>query len=164
MPPVGSRERTVPHSPAMQSHILRETLSIHRDRSIMGTTLERISQLSRDMNDNDEYILWIAEQYYSVINVIETSFITVNIITSAVNCHGADSSICFPKMKGKFADFLFYTTRVHDKVCLQCANGVKPLFCKIIHDVPTGRDGTIQNTENVLSSCKEVWNHIYCFL
>jgi RNA-directed DNA polymerase len=51
MPPEGSRKRTVPHSPAMQSHILRETLSIHRDRNIMGTTLERISQLSRENPD-----------------------------------------------------------------------------------------------------------------
>lgn len=51
MPPEGSRKRTVPHSPAMQSHILRETLSIHGDRNIMGTTLERISQLSRENPD-----------------------------------------------------------------------------------------------------------------
>lgn len=52
MPPEGSRERVVPHNLAMQSHIRRETLSIPRDRSkkkkIMGTKLERISQLSTE--------------------------------------------------------------------------------------------------------------------
>ena len=49
MPPEGSREKVVPHNLAMQSHIERETLSIPRDRSkIMGTKLERISQLSTE--------------------------------------------------------------------------------------------------------------------
>ena len=52
MPPEGSRKEVVPHNPAMQSHIKRETLSIPRDRSkekkIMGTKLERISQLSTE--------------------------------------------------------------------------------------------------------------------
>jgi len=49
MTPEGSRKKVVPHNLAMQSHIERETLSIPRDRSkIMGTKLERISQLSTE--------------------------------------------------------------------------------------------------------------------
>lgn len=48
MPPEGSRERTVPRSPAMQSNIKEETLAIHRGGKIMGTKLARISQLSQE--------------------------------------------------------------------------------------------------------------------
>ena len=48
MPLEGSRERTAPHSPAMQSNIAEETLSILRDGVIMDTRLARISQLSSE--------------------------------------------------------------------------------------------------------------------
>lgn len=51
MPLEGSGERGSPHPPAMQNHIEKETLSIPRDRSIMETKLERISQLSRENPD-----------------------------------------------------------------------------------------------------------------
>jgi hypothetical protein len=46
-----SREGCIPHSPAMQSNIFEETLSIRRGGIIMATTLERISQLSTERPD-----------------------------------------------------------------------------------------------------------------
>lgn len=48
MPLEGRRERVIPLSPAMQSYIFEETLSIHRGGTIMLTKLERISQLSKE--------------------------------------------------------------------------------------------------------------------
>lgn len=48
MPLEGRRERAIPQSPAMQSYIFEETLSIHRGGTIMLTKLERISQLSKE--------------------------------------------------------------------------------------------------------------------
>nr|WP_330379523.1 group II intron reverse transcriptase/maturase [Butyrivibrio sp. AE2032] len=48
MPLEGRRERAIPLSPAMQSYIFEETLSIHRGGTIMLTKLERISQLSKE--------------------------------------------------------------------------------------------------------------------
>ena len=49
MPLEGSRERTAPHSPAMQSNIAEETLSILRDGSNNGHKIsENIAAIKRE--------------------------------------------------------------------------------------------------------------------
>jgi len=40
-----------------------------------------------------ECVFWVADQYYGIIDAIEASFISVDIITPAANCHEADIGI-----------------------------------------------------------------------
>jgi len=55
-----------------------------------------------------ERILWIADQYHCIINAVEASFISIDIIAPTANCHEADIGICIPQMKGKLTDLLLY--------------------------------------------------------
>ena len=81
-----------------------------------------------------ERILRIADQYYCIINAIETPFISVGIIAPATNCHKNDIGICLPDVKGKLTDLLFYAAGVQYPVRLQCADSIEAFFDKSVHD------------------------------
>ena len=81
-----------------------------------------------------ERILWIANQYHGIIDAVKVSFISIDMIAPTANCHEADIGIRLPQMKGKLADFLLYTARIHYPVRLQRTYGIEALFDKSIHD------------------------------
>ena len=57
-------------------------------------------------------ILWVADQYHRIINPVKTSFVSIDIVAPAANCHEADIGICLPYMKGKLTDLLLYAAGV----------------------------------------------------
>lgn len=72
-----------------------------------------------------------------IISAVKASFIPVDIITSAVSGHEADTGVCLPQIKGKLTDFLLYATGVQYPVRLQGADGAETLFDESVHDVTT---------------------------
>ncbi len=43
-----------------------------------------------------ESLFWIADQHDGIFDPVKIPFIAADIISSAANCHEADSRICFP--------------------------------------------------------------------
>ena len=82
-----------------------------------------------------ERVLRIADQDYCIFDAATAPFIPVDIIALAVGGREADSSICFPYIKGKLTYLLLYAAGVQYPVRFQCANGIEALFDKGIHDV-----------------------------